>query len=111
MPYNSKKTLTNGHWLRAYEARKPTAKHAAVLAVFRVLEDRLEERMGADRIDGLGYTNEGIERISVDARGRVHVSFETSYSFELPLVDLLAGCQEAPDILALFKRKPERPVS
>jgi hypothetical protein len=111
MPRGRKKTLSSCDWVRAYEAREPTARHKATLAVFDVLEDRLADQMDADGIDTLGFAREGIEKVSVDAEGGVHVTFTVSYSFAKPIEELLAGCEDAPAILDLFKRMPGCPVS
>lgn len=110
MPRGKKKTLTSSDWVRANQARKPNAKQTATLAVFDLLEDRLGEQMDAEGIDALGYTNEGIHRVSVDPEGGVHVTFDVSYSFEQPIEELLAGCEDAASILAFFKRATDHPV-
>ena len=111
MPRGKKKSLTLGDWSRAYEARKPTDKHTATIVAFNTFEDRLSDQMDADGIDTLGYVNEGIEKITVDPEGGVHLTFTVSYSFEKRIEELLAGCEEAPAILALFKKTPEHSVS
>jgi hypothetical protein len=95
-------------YLRAYLARKRTPKQTAVIALFRVVKDRLRTQLEYDGIDPDEYGLPDLEVIRIDADGHVHVAFSGVYSFGSTIEELMDDLEDqpedAPSILSLLKR-------